>query len=273
MTKTLAAVSAAALALVAMPAVAQDWQGGYVGIAGGYAMVDDEENETTLFDSNLDGNFSDAVLTTGGANAFSPGFCGGTPNSNNAAAGCEDDDEGQGELSFRAGYDWQSGPIVFGVVGEWTQSDASDTVTAFSTTPAQYSFERSLDYLWALRGRVGYDMGRFMPYATAGGVYGRLENNYNTSNTANTFTPLSNSVENTGFQVGGGVEAQVTNVLRLGVEYLYTSIEDDSDFTVRVAGGPATSPFLTGNPAGTDQRRSGSDFDTHAFRVTASLAF
>jgi opacity protein-like surface antigen len=273
MTKTFAAVSAAALALVAMPAAAQDWQGGYVGIAGGYAMVDDEESETTPFDTDLNGTFGDTVRTTTGADAFSPGFCGGAPNSNNAAAGCQDDDDGQGEISFRAGYDWQSGPIVFGVVGEFTMSDASDTVTAFSITPAQYSFERSLDYMTAVRGRVGYDMGRFLPYVTAGGVYARLENQYNTSNGVNTFTPTSNGVENTGFQLGGGVEAQVTQVLRVGVEYLYTSIEDDSDFTVRVAGGPATSPFLTGNASGTDQRRSGSDFDTHAFRVTASFAF
>jgi outer membrane immunogenic protein len=275
MTKTLTAVSAAALALVAMPAAAQDWQGGYLGIAGGYGFVADEESETTPFDTNLDGTFGDVVRTPApaSADAFSPGFCGGTPNSNNAAAGCESDDDGQGELSFRAGYDWQMGSVVYGVVGEYTMSEASDTVTAFSITPAQYSFERNLVAVAAVRGRIGFPVGRFLPYATAGVAYGAFENEYQTSNTVNTFAPVSSDNENLGFQVGAGVETNVTERVRLGVEYLYTSIEDDSDYTVRIAGGPTTSPFRTANTNGTDQRRGASDFDLHSVRLTLGFTF
>lgn len=278
MTKTFAAVSAAALALVAMPAVAQDWQGGYIGVAGGYGFVADDDNETTPFDTDLDGNFNNTVntaptATPPSANAFSPGFCSGSPNSNNAAAGCSDDDDAQGEGSIRAGYDWQSGSIVYGVVGEFTISNASDSVTAFSITPAQYSFSRTLNSIAAVRGRIGVPFGRFLPYATAGAAYGTFDNEYATSNGVNTFTPTSGGNENLGFQVGGGLETHVTERVRLGVEYLYTSIEDDSDFTVRIAGGPATSPFLQGSASGTDQRRSASDFDIHSVRLTLGLAF
>jgi outer membrane immunogenic protein len=278
MNRTFAAVSAAVLALVAMPAAAQDWQGGYIGVAGGYGFVADDDNETTPFDTNLDGNFNDTVntaptATPPSANAFSPGFCSGSPNSNNAAAGCSDDDDPQGELGFRAGYDWQRGSMVFGIVGEFTVSDTSDSVTAFSITPAQYSFERTLTSIKAVRGRVGMPYGRFLPYVTAGVAYGTFDNEYVTSNTVNTFSPTSEDSENFGFQVGGGVETHVAERVRLGVEYLYTSIEDDSDFTVRIAGGPATSPFRQANANGTDQRRGASDFDVHSVRLTLGFAF
>lgn len=274
MKKTYAAATAGAFALLALPAVAQDWQGGYLGVAGGFGFVADEESETTPFDTNLDGNFNDTVNTAPPAqNAFSPGFCGGTPKSNNAAAGCEADDDGQGELSFRAGYDWQTPSLVYGIVAEYTNTDASDTVTAFSITPAQYSFERNLVGVAALRGRIGVPFGRFLPYATAGVAYGAFENEYYTSNTVNTFSRQTDDSENLGFQIGAGAETHVTDRVRLGVEYLFTSIEDDSDFTVRISGGPTTSPFRQANTNGTDQRRSASDFDIHSVRLTLGLAF
>ncbi len=279
-TKIIAAIGASTLALMAGSASAQQWQGGYIGIAGGFALPDDDESERVVFDTNLDGNYNDTVRTSAGADAFGPGaipggFCGGTPNSENFNSGCEADDEGQGEVSFRAGYDWASGPIVFGVVGELSKSEASDTVTAFSITPAQYSFERKLDYLWALRGRIGYQVGGFLPYVTAGGAYGRMDNTFNTSNVANSFSPRGNGTENTGYQAGGGVETYVGENLRLGVEYIYTSLEDDSDLTTRVGPGtaPATNPFLIVNAAGTNLRRAGSDFNTHAVRLSVSFAF
>lgn len=280
MTKTLAAVAVAALALNAVPAAAQDWQGAYVGIAGGSGFVDDDDAERTPFDTNQDGVFNDTVRTTTGADAFATGptpggFCGGSPNSNNLAAGCEADDEGAGEFALRAGYDWQMGSWVYGVVGEYAASEASDSVTAFSITPAQYSFERTLDSWFAVRGRVGHTVGRYLPYVTAGAAYGRFENSYATSNAVNSFAPLTSTNENLGFQVGAGVETKVADRLRIGVEYLYTSIEDDSDYTVRIGPGtaPTTNPFRIVNPTGTDQRRGASDFDLHSFRFTVGISF
>ena len=279
-----AAASAAAFTLAANQAAAQDWQGLYFGVAGGYGVVDDDESETVRFDANLDGNFGDTIRNTAGVNAFGPatpvpgGFCGGSPKSNNLTEGCDADDEGLGEISLRAGYDWQSGPWVYGVVGEFTNSDASDSVTAFSITPAQYSFKRELDTLVAVRARLGYAYGRFLPYVTAGGAYGTIANSFVTSNTVNSFDPIRNEDEHGGFQFGGGLETEVTDNLRLGVEYLYTSIEDGSGLTTRVgrlASPPtaATSPFLLVNPNGTDFLRSESDFNLHSFRLTATVSF
>lgn len=274
MTRALLLAATAALTLTAGQVSAQEWQGAYFGIAGGYGSVADEDGETVEFDTNLNGTFGDTVNTSGGANAFSTGFCGGSPNSNNAAAGCDEDD-GEGEISLRAGYDWQSGPLVYGIVGEFTKANATDSVTAFSTTPAQYSFKRELDAFLAVRGRVGYSMGRFLPYATAGVVRAGVQNSFNTSNGLNSFTPRESNEDQTGFQVGGGVETRVAQNLVFGVEYLYTTVDDDDGLTVRTGPGTATStnPFLIVNPAGTDMRRTEDSFDLHSFRFTASVRF
>lgn len=275
MFKTFAAVSAAALAMVAMPAAAQDWSGFYLGGYAGYQMLGDEENETLRFDNNLDGTFGDTVRTGAGVDAFSPGFCGGRPNGDNAAAGCSDDENGNGEVGLRIGYDWQAGPWVFGVLAEGGSSSLEDRVTGFSTTPANYVFQRESQYLLAARGRLGYAVGRYLPYVTAGYATSRIESNFSSTNVANVFTPRSFETDATGFQVGGGIETKVTDRVSVGVEYIYSDLEQDETHIVRTGPGtaPATNPFLIVNPLGTDQRRSSDGFESHSFRVTAAVRF
>ncbi|WGM30333.1 outer membrane beta-barrel protein [Brevundimonas sp. NIBR11] len=275
MMKTFAAVSAAALAVVAMPAAAQDWSGAYFGGFAGYQGLGEQEGETVRFDTNLDGTYGDTVRTTAAADAFSPGFCDGQPNDNNAAAGCEGDDDGNGEFGLRFGYDWQAGPIVFGVVGDAGTSSLEDRVTAFSTTPANYVFERETQYLLAARVRLGYAMGRYLPYVTGGYATARLENNFSSSNVANSFAPRTDETDATGYQIGGGIETKVSDRISLGVEYLYSDLEEDDPYIVRTGPGtaPATNPFLLVNSQGTDMRRSSENLELHSFRVTAAVRF
>ena len=59
----------------------QNWSGPYVGVFGGYNQTNDDGDEILRFDRNLDGNYGDPVNTAAGANAFSPGFCGGAASS------------------------------------------------------------------------------------------------------------------------------------------------------------------------------------------------
>jgi opacity protein-like surface antigen len=87
----------------------------------------------------------------------------------------------------------------------------------------------------------------------------------------NSFTQRGGS-KASGYQLGGGVEARVAERLTLGLEYLYTSLEDDT--RVRFAGpAPANNPFLLVNPAGTDFRRSDEEFDFHSVRLVANVRF
>jgi len=266
---------ALALLVAASPAYAQagDWTGAYAGLHLGMADQPGSDDETIRFDRNLDGDFNDTVTTTGGANAFSPGFCGGAANGPTPASGCTDDDDGT-DWGVRAGYDWQSGSLVYGILGEYLRGDSEDSVSAFSTTPARYTMTRSLERTAALRGRVGFTFGdnANLLYATGGLAWSRVGNSFTTSNGVNTFTDTGDS-DSKGPQYGVGYERKLGSNLSLGLEYLVTKLTDD-EYRVRAQGpAPATNPFLLGNPAGTDFRRGNEDFETSSLRLTLNYRF
>ena len=251
------------------------WNGAYVGGHAGPSTQADARGESILFDTNLDGAFGDTVRTAGGADAFSPGFCGGAANGPTPASGCRSNgDDDNDDYGLRAGYDWQDGAFVYGVLGEIARGGLTDGVSAFSTTPAFYTLRRELDDSFAVRGRVGLSFGdnRNLLYATAGYAWANIENRFTTSNTANTFTNTGDS-DAEGAQYGVGYERRFGERVSLGVEYLITELTDD-EYRVRAQGpAPATNPFILVNPQGTDFRRSDDDFDLGAVRLTASYRF
>jgi len=263
-------------ALAMSPASAQtaeEWTGPYVGGHLGYSFLSEEDDERIEFDTDLNGAYGDTVRNTGMADVFSPGFCDGANLSNNAAAGCKDD-EGAVEAGLRAGYDWAYGGLLLGVVGEVTFVDIDDSATAFTTTPAGYSFKRSIETIYALRGRVGVPVGPYLAYGAAGIAFADIERVFNTTNGLNSFTPRGGD-DAKGYQVGFGAERRVgAGPLSLGAEYLYTSLDDDG-YVVRFGQGAATAthPFVLVNPAGTDARRTDDTFDLHSVRITATYRF
>lgn len=264
---------AAALSLFAGGVEAQEtnWQGLYLGAHAGYTSSDSDDDETLVFDTNLDGGFGDTIRTAAGANAFSPGFCGGAATSSLPATGCRETDDGF-EFGARLGYDWRFGNFVVGPVVEIARTNVKDSVAAFSTTPAQYTFERKLKGLAAIRLRGGYAFGDNLIYATGGYAQGDVDHGFDTTNTANTFV-LRGDDKASGYQVGGGYERQIAPQVTLGLEYIYTKLDDD-DFTVRSQGPvAATNPFVIVNPAGSDLRRSNEDLAYHSFRITTAYRF
>lgn len=265
---------AAALGLLAAGAAQaqeSDWSGAYVGAHAGFTSGDGDDGETVLFDTNLDGAFGDTVRTTAGANAFSPGFCGGAAATSLPAGGCREDDDGF-EFGARLGYDFQFGNFVLGPVVEVSRTTVKDSVGAFSTTPAQYTLSRKLKGVAAIRLRGGYAFGDNMLYATGGLAKGDVESSFDTTNLANTFV-LRGDDKPEGYQLGGGYERKLTPDVTLGLEYLYTKLDDDS-FRVR-AQGPvaATNPFILVNSGGTDFRRTEDEIKFHSVRVTAAYRF
>ena len=145
--------AAAILTLAAMPAQAEEtWTGPYIGGHLGYGFQPGDNDETIRFDKNLDGQFNDTVLTSGAANAFSPGFCGGAAATATPTGGCSNDGDGI-DVGIRAGYDWQFGNWVVGGLGELSYTDIDDSVSAFSTTPARYTMTRELKWSASARGR------------------------------------------------------------------------------------------------------------------------
>ncbi|WP_077147328.1 outer membrane protein [Sphingopyxis sp. KK2] len=271
-------VASAAAVACATPALAQsdrdksqDFNGPYVGVVGGYTVQPNDGRETLVFDTNQDGTYGENVNTTTGANAFAPGFCGGSPTST-ANVNCRNDKDGF-EYFGKLGYDKRMGNFVVGVVIEGGRSEASDSVTGFSSTPAAYRFNRSADYQANARLRAGYTPGGgVLFYATGGGAYAKLDNKFATTNSANSFTD-NGRTNGWGYVAGGGAEAMLTKNISLGLEYLYTDIQDD-DFVVNVGPGtaPATNPFLL-NGGGTDIKRSDDHFRTHSVRASLNFRF
>jgi opacity protein-like surface antigen len=271
--QTLAVCAATAFGLCAgvEAADAQTWTGPYVGGTIGFGMQPAGDNRIVVFDKTLDGDFSDTVTTVAGVNAFSPGFCNGAAVSSTPAGGCIQDDRAP-DYGVRGGYDWQGGHVVVGAVGEVSWMDQTGSVSAFSTTPAFYTFTRELNWLGSVRGRAGFGGARSLVYGTGGLARASVDHSFTTSNVVNTFVPSGNDGV-WGYQVGGGLEFRLGGHWSLGGEYLMTSLDDKDEYTVRVQGpAPATNAFILTNPAGTDLRRA-DQFDFYSVRFQAGYRF
>lgn len=243
----------------------------YVGGSFGYDVQPNDVGSSIQFDRGSNGSFGETVTTAAGANAFSPGFCNGAANGATPAGGCRNDRDGIGYYG-RLGGDYQVGKIVVGFVGEFGRSRLRDSVSAFSTTPANYVMTRSLDWELGLRGRAGFVAGRStLFYGTFGPSYAKVDNDFRSTNTANAFA-FTNKDKVWGINGGGGVEQMIGNNLSIGLEYMYHQY-DDNDARVRVSQGsaPATNPFVLAN--GVDFRRSDPKFRWHSIRGTVGFRF
>ncbi|MET0293194.1 MAG: outer membrane beta-barrel protein [Steroidobacteraceae bacterium] len=263
--------SAALLALsgTAIAAEPANWSGPYVGGSLGYAWQRGSADETILFDTNADGAYGDVVRTGAGANAFSPGFCGGFANTNAPAGGCRKDDDGP-TLAVHAGYDWQRANWLFGAVAEVGRTRLTDSVSAYSTTPASYAMTRDIDIDSAIRGRIGLVRNDLLVYVTGGLTYAKFDNRFASTNTANAFTGNGDD-DAWGWVAGIGLEQQVGERWTAGVLAKYTRYNADG-YVVNASRGtaPATNPFVITPAGNVNFARSKGDFDNVSASVTLS---
>ena len=279
-----AGLSAVLLASAVSPAMAQsadepiDWNGPYIGGSVGYNWVGKSSNETIRFDSNRDGTFGDTVTTVAGADAFSPGYCGGAALSNAPGGGCRKDKGGL-DWAGHVGYDRLiNGNFLVGVVLEGGKTKLRDSVSAYSTTPASYTMSRSLDWNAAARLRIGAPItSHTLLYGTGGVAYGKVQNSFSTTNTFNTFTQTKAKEDAWGWTAGAGIEQRISQAFSVGVLYKYTAYDADGYRVNAGQGTPAstTNPFVRpGATAGsTDFARGGARLDTHSVMGTASFHF
>ncbi|OAH42720.1 hypothetical protein AX777_05635 [Sphingobium yanoikuyae] len=277
--KHFAPIGATLALALATPAMAQqdsgkvDWTGPYVGGSFGYNWSKGDGGEHLRFDTDGDGNYDNVVTTAAGANAFSPGTCGGSARGATPASGCNGDKDAIGWMGH-VGYDRQFGNIVAGIVGEAGKAYVSDSVTEYSTTPASYTMTRRIGWNANLRARLGYTTdGGFMPYITGGLAYAKVKNHFDTSNTANSFTEYDRKEDAWGYTMGGGVEAKVAQNFSIGARYLWTRY-NTGDYRVDVGQGsaPATNPFII-TPSGSTSINRGDKFDNQSLMATASFRF
>lgn len=268
----------AVVAAIAQPAMAQDdgpyFEGLYVSGAVGLDTQASNSRKLT-FDTDLNGTYGDVVRTSTGVAAFTPGYCRGAAITNRPLGGCVSDEEDLG-YALRVGYDFRDGPLVAGVLLEASASNAVDYTSGFSSTPASYTTSRELDYSIALRSRAGFSPGdgRGLFYITGGLAYARINHDFATTNTVNSFTVVNDDDMRLGVQFGGGAELMVSRNIGIGIEYLYSRYDDDKSY-VAVGKGTAgaTNAFLLDNPNGTNLRTQFTDFDLQSFRGTVSFHF
>src|SRR5437879_11590103 len=113
----------------------------------------------------------------------------------------------------QGGYNWQTGPWVFGVEGDIQATGASDTF-------APWKF--SNPWFGTVRGRAGYAFNNILFYGTAGLAFGELR--------GETFG-LAESHTNAGWTAGAGAEFGFAPNWSGKIEYLYVDLAN-SGFTI-----------------------------------------
>jgi outer membrane immunogenic protein len=108
----------------------------------------------------------------------------------------------------QAGYNWQSGNLVFGVEGDLEANGADDTF-------APWKF--SNPWFGTVRGRVGYALNNVLFYGTGGLAFGETR--------GETFG-LSESHTTAGWTAGVGAEFGFAQNWTAKVEYLYVDLSD-----------------------------------------------
>jgi len=116
------------------------------------------------------------------------------------------------------GYNYQVGSLVWGLEGDWSWADISDSV-ACPPGAVGVTCETKNTWLATFRGRLGYAFDRWLPYITAGGAYGNVEA---TTTVGTTATTVSNS--QFGWTVGAGLEYAFAGSWSAKLEYLYVDL-------------------------------------------------
>ena len=125
-----------------------------------------------------------------------------------------------GFVGGTAGYNWQTGNVVFGVEADGAWADVSASATAFGLT-----LSSKTDAMGTVRGRIGYAVNNVLFYGTGG--YAWIDNKLTLSALGVT---ASDSKWHSGWTVGAGVEAFIAPQWSIKGEYLYRSLGGESYF-------------------------------------------
>ena len=152
---------------------------------------------------------------------------------------------GNGQSGFigggQAGYNWQTGAFVLGVVTDFDGTTLSKNFN-YSSSPftgtgvpfllrgdtLNVNAKASLDWLGTTRAKVGFVVtpdNRLQIYGTGGVAYGGGSAHFNVyDSNYNAYWAGNPSSTRVGWTVGAGVEYAITNNVTIGAEYLYVNL-------------------------------------------------
>jgi outer membrane immunogenic protein len=160
------------------PAAGHDWNGPYAGIHVGLTFGQYDKDSATV-----------------------------SPDGNTVA----------GDIGGMVGYNYQTGPHVFGLEVDGTYMDLNDDLINFGTA------HFNQDWQSTIRGRYGYALGSWLPYVTAGIAL--------TDTTARIDGGGSATSMATGFAGGGGVDVSFGGNMSGRAELLVTTVPK-TDYTI-----------------------------------------
>lgn len=166
----------------ALPAL-YSWTGVYLGVQAGYVWG----QERTNLSDTLGRAFNGAAFRQSSDSALGGGH---------------------------AGFNYQTGSLVFGIEGDVEALDVNETLVA-----PGIAARVSRDWQGSLRGRIGFALDRFMIYATGGAAFTEVEASLLSSATG---LAESTTQSKTGWTAGTGVNFAYTDNVILGAEYRYT---------------------------------------------------
>lgn len=153
---------------------------------------------------------------------------------------------------LQAGYNFQTGRIVYGVEADFTWTGQKDSIflsgdtrlASFNTEDFSYTETTSakLKYMGTVRGRFGYAFDRFLPYLTGGFAWGRMSMDTNWllhqfNQVANLPFAGSESHTHIGWTLGAGFEYAFAERWSAKVEYLYVDLGKETYFAGVQGGG------------------------------------
>ncbi len=128
------------------------------------------------------------------------------------------------------GANFQYDAFVFGLEGDF---DASWIKGSDTACPGAAACQTHNDWLVTARGRVGYAADRVLFYATAGGAFGDVRANVNTT---------WQHQNKAGWTAGAGIEAAFADNWTARVEYLFVDLQNTT-FNTTSFGPPVTVKF------------------------------
>jgi outer membrane immunogenic protein len=211
-----------------------NWTGFYAGFNAGWTWADSDDVHFNGFDHGGAPFFADALrrgLFPPAHNTSRDGFIGG----------------------FQAGYNWQTGVIVWGIEADIQYSGARASyaipIDPSAGTNSTLFGHADLEWFGTVRGRVGWlATPMTLIYATGGFIYGKNDTTVNFRCTncglANPERFATGDGNNSGWTVGGGLEYALGGGWSAKGEYLYYEFDNNSA-TISVVQGPVNST-LTG---------------------------